>query len=90
MGLLDVITSALGKGTKGLQEQALKSMLENVLGKDSPVISGLLKNIDMAKAGELVDFFKKNGIPDTPEEIKELIDKFTKSSKPTEKKQTKK
>jgi len=77
MGLLDSITSALGEGTKGLQEQALQSMLEGVLGKNAD-LSKVLKGVDMSKAGELIEFFKKNGIPDTPEEIKELISKFSK------------
>lgn len=78
MGLLDSLTS-------GLKEQALGSMLEGVLGKNNPQIANLLKNIDMTKAEELVEFFKKNGLPDTKEEITELISKFSAPSKPAQK-----
>ena len=77
MGLLDSLTSAIGDGAKGLQDKALGSMLEGVLGKNVD-ISSLLKNVDMSKSGELIEFFKKNGVPDTKEEIQELISKFTK------------
>lgn len=74
MGLLDSITSSLGKSAEGLKEQALNSALQGILGKNAD----LLKGFDMAKATELLDFFKKNGVPDTKEEIQELISKFTK------------
>jgi len=79
MGLLDSIKSALGLGGQDLKEQALKSMLENVLGKNAD-LGSLLKNFDMSQAGDLIDFFKKNGLPDTQEEIQELISKFTKAT----------
>ncbi len=85
MGLLDTITSVLG-GKGGMQEQALKAMLENVLGKGNAEVGKILKGIDLSKAGELVEFFKKNGLPDTKEEIQELISKFTANNKPTTKK----
>lgn len=85
MGLLDTITSVLG-GKGGMQEQALKDMLENVLGKGNAEVGKILKGIDLSKAGELVEFFKKNGLPDTKEEIQELISKFTANNKPTTKK----
>lgn len=78
MGLLDSITSAIGEGTKDLQNQAIGSMLQNFLKDKNIDISHLIQNIDMSKAGELVDFFKKNGVPDTKEEIEELISKFKK------------
>lgn len=71
MGLLDTITS-------GLKEQALQSTLENILGKNAPDLSKLLKNVDQKKIDELIAFFKKNGVPDTKEEITELISKLTK------------
>lgn len=71
MGLLDTITS-------GLKEQALQSTLENILGKNAPDLSKLLKNVDQKKIDELIAFFKKNGVPDTKEEITELINKLTK------------
>lgn len=87
MGLLDTITSALGADAKSLQQQALNSMLEKVVGKDNAQLSSLIKNLDLSKAGELVEFFQKNGIPDTKEEITELISKFTSPAKPA--KQTK-
>lgn len=79
MGFLDSITSALGNGNQGLKEQTLKSMLENVLGKNADY-SSLFKNFDMSKAGDLINFFQKNGLPDTQEEIQELISKFTKAT----------
>lgn len=85
MGLLDTITSVLG-GKEGLQEQALKGMLENVLGKGNAEVGNLLKNVDLSKAGELIEFFKKNGLPDTKEEIQELISKFSAPQKPATKK----
>lgn len=81
MGLLDSLSSVLGEGAKNLQGQALNSMLENVLGKGHPEISKLLKDIDMSKVGEIVELFKKNGVPDTKEEIQELLNAFTKSAK---------
>lgn len=78
MGLLDTITSALGKtATTELSKQSLITMLEGVLGKDNPQIANILKNVDLSKAGELVEFFQKNGLPDTKEEIMALISKFT-------------
>lgn len=81
MGLLDAVKAIIGGNSKDLQEKALQSMLENVLGKNSSAVSDILKNVDMSKAGELVDFFQKNGFPDTKEEIEELIGKLTKSEK---------
>ena len=71
MGLLDSITN-------GLKEQGIQAALENLLGNKMPEISNLLKNVDLSsKGGELLEFFKKNGVPDTKEEITELISKFT-------------
>lgn len=71
MGLLDSITN-------GLKEQGIQAALENLLGNKMPEIGNLLKNVDLSsKGGELLEFFKKNGVPDTKEEITELISKFT-------------
>ncbi len=71
MGLLDSITN-------GLKEQGIQAALENLLGNKIPEIGNLLKNVDLSsKGGELLEFFKKNGVPDTKEEITELISKFT-------------
>lgn len=53
-------------------------MLQNLLKDKNIDVNHLIQNIDMSKAGKLVDFFKKNGMPDTKEEIEELISKFTK------------
>lgn len=71
MGLLDVIAC-------GLKEEAIKQTLQDMLGKYNIDVNSLMKNIDLSKAGELLDFFKKNGVPDTREEITELISKFKK------------
>lgn len=75
MGLLDSITSMLGANG---QAPDLNALLEGVLGKGHPEIANLLKNIDMSKAGEIMEFVQKNGVPDTMEEIQQLISKFTK------------
>lgn len=78
MGLLDTITAMLGgKNAEKLQSEALQSMLTQVLGKDFD-LNSILKNFDWSKASELLEFFQKNGVPDTKEEITELISKFNK------------
>lgn len=71
MGLLDSIAG-------GLKMEAIKQTLQNMLGKYNIDVDSLMKNIDPAKLNELVEFFKKNGVPDTKEEITELISKFKK------------
>ena len=80
MGIFDTIKSVIGEG-KSLDEATIKSALEGIIGKDHPELGNILKNIDLSKAGELLDFFKKNGVPDTKEEIQELISKFSTPAK---------
>lgn len=74
MGLLDTITSGLGKD---LKEQALNSVLEQILGKGNPELGKLLKNIDMSKAGDIMEIIQKNGMPNSIDDIQKIISKFT-------------
>lgn len=78
MGLLDSITSVLGEGGKNLKEQALTSALENMLGKGHPELGNILKNIDMSKAGDIMELIQKNGLPNSIDEIQKIIKNFSK------------
>jgi len=82
MGLLDTIKAIFGqRATGSIQLDTLQSMLEGVFGKNNPQLNKILKNIDLSQANEILEFFKKNGIPDTKEEITELISKLNKTGK---------
>lgn len=71
MGLLDSITG-------GLKQEAIKQTIQNMLSKANIDVNSVMNNIDLSKGNEIIDFLKKNGVPNTKEEITALISKFKK------------
>ena len=71
MGLLDSIAG-------GIKKEAIIQAIQQLVGDKMPDIMKLLKNVDPTILDKILDTFKKNGVPNTKEEITALISKLTK------------